>query len=206
MRNTSNCRFNSRYEGTPGAREIHWVSTRSHMSSSLRLGCASAFVSLCILAPAAAEDPGAARAAIRTLEERVAHSSTMDVMSSFYAPDVETFFMTPGHFRGFAAAAKDSARLWGGTMNWRVNVLEMTVDVEGNMAVAYSIQRWTGDSRATSRPAFDVTFRQIDVWRKLQGNWLITYQNVSVPVDFRSGKAICSSGATKCEVPPFPSD
>jgi ketosteroid isomerase-like protein len=174
------------------------------MSRFLPLGYASALVSPCVLACAAGEDPGAAKAAIRTLEEQVAHSPTMDVMSSFYAPDVETFFMTPGHFRGFVAAAKDSARLWGGTMNWRVNILEMTVDVEGNMAVAYSIQRWTGDSRATNQPAFDVTFRQIDVWRKLKGKWLISYQNVSVPVDFRSGTAICSSGSTKCEVPPFP--
>ena len=38
-------------------------------------------------------------------------------------------------------------------------------------------------------PNLDAMIRQTDVLRKENGQWLITYQHLSVPIDLRTGKA-----------------
>ena len=60
------------------------------------------------------------------------------------------------------------------------------------MGYGHSIQRVSGMS-AKGEPV-DLTVRVTDVYRKIKGNWLITHEHVSVPVDlFGTGKPDLSS-------------
>ena len=56
----------------------------------------------------------------------------------------------------------------------------------GNIAYGHSIQRIV--STGTTGDPIDLTTRVTDVYRKLNGRWVIVQEHISVPVDLDSGK------------------
>jgi ketosteroid isomerase-like protein len=55
--------------------------------------------------------------------------------------------------------------------------------------VAYSHQHFTAAGRS-GKPKLDAVVRQIDVLHKENGQWLIIYQHLSVPIDIHTGQAV----------------
>ena len=68
---------------------------------------------------------------------------------------------------------------------------DLAVTTLGDVAYGHSIQRLTGTN--TKGKAVDVTVRVSDVYRKLNGEWLIVEEHVSVPVDLDTAKADLTS-------------
>ena len=84
------------------------------------------------------------------------------------------------------------AALYGAGAHSHHEFWELTVEVEGSIGYAFSLQRYTGVLR-DGRP-LDVTTRQTDIWRKIDGRWLIVHQHVSYPMDKKTGMAVTQAG------------
>jgi ketosteroid isomerase-like protein len=65
------------------------------------------------------------------------------------------------------------------------------VMTDGNLAFSHSIQRAVVTDKDGKKA--DITFRLTDVYRNVNGKWLIVHEHVSVPVDLATGKADLSS-------------
>ena len=74
-----------------------------------------------------------------------------------------------------------------------VELTDLHVTVVGPLGYGHSIQRVTGRMRDGN--TLDLTVRVTDVYRKINGKWLIVHEHVSVPVDVASGKPDLTSKA-----------
>ena len=69
----------------------------------------------------------------------------------------------------------------------KIAITELSVIVGGNVAFGHSFQHLTGTD-LQGHP-IDRWVRVTDGYRKIGGNWLIAHEHISVPVDFKTGKA-----------------
>lgn len=99
----------------------------------------------------------------------------------YYAKDVRFFdIMLPVEFRGdqfrehFIAVGK---QFEGG----KVEFLELEVIAEPDMACATSLQHFVG--KTPDGKPYDMTMRVTDFLQKRRGNWIITHEHVSLPLD-----------------------
>ena len=86
---------------------------------------------------------------------------------------LRTYLFSQGPIREVAAAPQGSATS------------------DGSLGYGHSIQRIVGTS--TKDQPIDITVRVTDVYRKINGKWLIVHEHVSVPVDLDTGKPDLSS-------------
>lgn len=146
----------------------------------------------------AADMKAADVAAIKALEERfVAAAKAKDVKAimACYVPDESllVFDVTPPRqYVGAQAYAKDWEEVVGlfpGAMD--VTLTDLDVTVGGDVAYGHSIQHIVGNLK-DGHP-MDFTVRVTDGYRKVNGQWLIAHEHVSVPVDLATGKADLTS-------------
>jgi uncharacterized protein (TIGR02246 family) len=147
---------------------------------------------LMCLAPAAAQ-PTDDEAKIRALENQFAAAVTakdLDAIVKVYVPD-ETLLVfdvvPPRQYVGARAYRKDSEdflALFKGPLKFEITDLQITT--ADPLAYSHSIQRVSGTD-AKGQP-MDLTVRLTDVYRKINGNWLIVHEHVSVPVDLNTNK------------------
>ena len=67
-------------------------------------------------------------------------------------------------------------------------IRDLTLAVGDDVAFGYSLNRISGTSKEGKRN--DVWVRFTACFRKIDGNWLIVHDHVSVPMDPPSGKAL----------------
>lgn len=154
------------------------------------------FLSL-VVAPAARGD-AADEAAIKTLQQNfviAVKAKDIDGLMKYYVPD-DTLFVfdvvPPREFVGAAAYRKDWEEFLtsiDGQLTFEMSDFALTAD--GNMAFAHSIQRAAGKTKDGND--FDFTTRVTDVFRKIDGKWLVVHEHLSVPVDLVSGSADLNS-------------
>ena len=65
---------------------------------------------------------------------------------------------------------------------------DLTVTVGDHVAFAHSLNRVTGTLKSGS--SADYWVRWTACFRKIDGNWLIAHDHVSVPLDVASGRAL----------------
>jgi ketosteroid isomerase-like protein len=118
--------------------------------------------------------------------------STMDLelVMSFYAPDMVSFDIVPP-VRDAGSEAK--RRQWVGAFGaWRpplkYEIRDLAITVGDDVAFAHSVNRVSG--RMTNGHQTDFWIRWTACFRKIDGNWLIAHDHVSVPVDLANGKAL----------------
>lgn len=132
-------------------------------------------------------------AAIRALEERFAaalNAGDIDAMMKNYVPDksLVVFDVVPPRQH---LGADEYRKAWVGFFAHfkstpKIAITDLGITVDGNLAFSHSIQRVTGTDKQ-GRPV-DRTVRVTDGYRKIAGEWLITLEHVSVPVDLATGK------------------
>ena len=68
----------------------------------------------------------------------------------------------------------------------KFDISDLSVTTDGKLAYSHSIQhvKWTG----TDGSPMEMTVRVTDVYRKIDGKWLIVQEHVSVPMDYATGK------------------
>jgi uncharacterized protein (TIGR02246 family) len=158
----------------------------------LKVGATAILFTLSIMvsgAPAWAD----AAADIRALEERFVaafKAKDPDAIMKVYAPGQTLLVfdvVPPRQYVGAAAYRKDWQTFFGsfdGPITVELTDLDITTD--DNLAYSHSIQRVAGTDKQDKK--LDLTVRVTDVYKKINDNWLVIHEHVSVPVDLDTGK------------------
>ena len=114
----------------------------------------------------------------------------LEGLMSLYAPDIVSFDLGPP-LRHIGATAKeknwaDAFAIYQRPLGYEIR--DLTVTVGDDVAFAYSLNRVSGTMKNGNRT--DFWLRWTACLRKIDGNWLIAHDQVSVPVDPESGRAL----------------
>lgn len=132
---------------------------------------------------------------IRAMEDKFAaafNAKDVDAIMKFYVPGNELFVFDVGVPRqhvgwdNYKKDWQDFLGMFKGPIKFEIGDLSVTSD--GKIAYGHSIQHVTGTGPDGS--PIDFTVRLTDVYRKIDGKWLIVQEHVSVPIDFSSGKPV----------------
>jgi uncharacterized protein (TIGR02246 family) len=147
-------------------------------------------------ANAVAADHSAAdadKAAIQALEDTYNegfNSKDVDKVMSVYAPGKELFVfdvVTPREYTSWEAYKKDFEGLFAAFPGPMKNTIsEQTIHVVGSLAYGHNIQ--TGEFTAKDGSKAKLVARTTDVYRKMNGKWLIVEEHNSVPIDLDTMK------------------
>jgi uncharacterized protein (TIGR02246 family) len=131
---------------------------------------------------------------IRALEDRFAtafRAKDVDAIMKGYAPGAELFVfdvVPPRQYVGFDNYKKDWQDFFSafpGAVD-KFEVQDLSIVTDGKLAYSHSIQPAILTAKDGSK--FSLTVRVTDCYRKVNGQWLITQEHLSVPVDLESGK------------------
>ena len=152
-------------------------------------------------ASAAAADRPAAdadKAAIQALEDTYNegfNSKDVDKVMSVYAPGKQLFVfdvVPPREYRVWEAYKKDFEGLFSSFPGPMKNTIsEQTIHVVGSIAYGHNIQ--TGEFVGKDGSTVKLIVRTTDIYRKMNGKWLIVEEHNSVPVDLNTLKPDLSS-------------
>ena len=114
----------------------------------------------------------------------------LETAMSVYAPEIVSFDFEPP-LQHVGAEAK--RRNWVGAFTAYEHLLgyeirDLAITVGDDVAFAHSLNRISGVLKNGSRT--DFWLRATTGFRKLDGNWLITHDHVSVPLDLEAGTAL----------------
>jgi uncharacterized protein (TIGR02246 family) len=128
----------------------------------------------------------------RQIDKAVEAIRAMDLegLKSIYAPNIVSFDVNPP-LQHVGAEAK-----W---KNWEeafavfqrplgYEIRDLTITLDGDVAFAHSLNRLSGTLKNGNRSDFWV--RATFCFRKIDGNWLIAHDHVSVPLNPESGRAL----------------
>ena len=119
----------------------------------------------------------------------------LEGVMSLYAPDIVSFDLVPP-LRHVGAKAKeknwaDAFSMYQRPLGYEIRDLALTLG--DDVAFGHSLNRVSGTLKNGNRTDFwlrwTACFRKGSFW-KIEGNWLIAHDQVSVPVDPESGRAL----------------
>jgi uncharacterized protein (TIGR02246 family) len=114
---------------------------------------------------------------------------TDGVMAAF-APKLVSFDLVPPlAYTGKAAYRKPWEELFAsyqGPIEYEIH--DLSISAEHNLAFSHSINRISGTLKNGQRT--DFWLRMTACWRRIDGQWVIEHEHVSVPADVKSGKAV----------------
>ena len=145
------------------------------------------------------EDPDAARevAATRAAWLEAFESQDLERMMSFYVDDIYSYDLMAAPEAAGPAMAFDGEPIWRD--NWvaffelfeedlKVTIDDLTVYQSGDIATVRGLTRLEGT--VAGGPFYDVWVRETNVLRRIDGEWLVVHDHVSVPIDFATGEAL----------------
>ena len=136
--------------------------------------------------------------AIRALEQRFAaavKAKDINAIMTVYVPDESLFVfdvIPPRQYVGAKAYKKDWEDFFApfpGPVEYEMSDLSITT--EGNLGFSHNIDHFMLTDKEGKK--LELTTRTTDVYRKINGKWLIIHEHVSVPVDLVTGRADLSS-------------
>lgn len=110
---------------------------------------------------------------------------------SIYAPDVVSFDIEPPlQHMGADAKRRNWERVFAAYEHpLGYEIRDLTITVGGDVAFAHSLNRLGGTSKSgTTTTGFWV--RATTCFRKINGDWFIAHDQVSVPLDVTTGGAL----------------
>jgi uncharacterized protein (TIGR02246 family) len=128
----------------------------------------------------------------RRLDKLVNAVRSMDLegLKSIYAPDIVSFDIEPPlRHLGAEAKWKNWAKVF--TIYQRplgYEVRDLTITVGDDVAFGHTLAHISGTLRNGSKS--DYWVRWTSCFRRIDGDWLIAHDQISVPVDFESGRAL----------------
>jgi uncharacterized protein (TIGR02246 family) len=132
---------------------------------------------------------------IRALEDQFTaafKAKDLDAIMKVYMPGNDLFVFDVGvprqhvGWEDYKKDWQDFLATMPGPIKFDLSDLSVTTD--GQIGYGHCIQHvsWTG----TDGNPMDMTVRLTDVYRKIDGKWLIVQEHVSVPIDFSAGKPV----------------
>jgi len=114
----------------------------------------------------------------------------LEGLKSMYAPNIVSFDVNPP-LQHLGAEAKwknwvEAFTVFQRPLGYEIRNLMITVG--DDVAFGYSLNRLSGTLKNGNRSGFWV--RATFCFRKIDGNWLIAHDHVSVPLDPESGRAL----------------
>ncbi len=126
------------------------------------------------------------------IDELVHAIRAMDLegVKPFYAPDIVSFDMGPP-LQHVGAEAKwknwvDVFTVYQRPLGYEIR--DLTIALGDDVAFGHSLNRISGTLKNGNRS--DSWVRWTGCFRKIDGNWLIVHDQVSVPIDAESGRAL----------------
>lgn len=137
--------------------------------------------------------PGVEDAAIRTrIETLVEAIRAMDLegVKAMYAPDIVSFDVQPPlQHVGTDAKGRNWEEAFAAFRRpLDYDVRDLAITVHGDVAFAHGFSRLRGTLKNGTRSGFWV--RATLCLRKVDGDWLIAHDHVSVPLDLATGRAV----------------
>jgi ketosteroid isomerase-like protein len=131
-------------------------------------------------------------AEVRALIDRrseAMRSKDLERLMPVYAPEIVYFDLVPGlRYTGQDELGGRFAHWFEGfSSSIRQDVSELHIDASGDLAVAHMLIRAGGTLVSGTEVGFWV--RATSSCRRSVGEWQITHEHISVPVDLGSGKA-----------------
>ena len=129
------------------------------------------------------------RRRIDTLVEAI-RAMDLEGVKPIYAPDLVSFDIVPP-LQHVGAEAKrnnwvDAFAMYQRPLGYEIR--DLTITVGDDVAFGHSLNRISGTLKNGNRT--DFWLRWTTCFRKIDGTWLIAHDQVSVPVDFESGRAL----------------
>ena len=140
------------------------------------------------MAPRHASDEADIRQRIDKLAQAIRAMDLEGVMS-IYAPDIVSFDVEPPlQHVGAEAKRKNCVGIFAMyTRPLGYEIHNLTITVGDDVAFAHSLNRISGTLKNGNRTGF--WLRSTACFRKIDGNWLIAHDQVSVPFDPGTGRA-----------------
>jgi ketosteroid isomerase-like protein len=134
-------------------------------------------------------DEAQIRRQIETIVEAL-RTKDLDALKRPYSTDVVSFDVEPPlQHVGIDAKLKNWANVFAVFADVRYEVRGLTLTVGDEVAFGHAFARLSGTVKdGTANPGMWV--RVTYCLRKIDGTWLITHDQVSVPFDVRSGKGV----------------
>lgn len=142
--------------------------------------------------PRAAQQAADEAAIRRRLDQMVKalHAMDLDGLLSIYAPDVVSFDIDPPlWYQGSQAKRQRWSEVFGmyrPPMEYEIR--DLSISVSGDLAFSHSLNRMNATLKNGEQT--DFWLRWTACFRKIDGDWLIVHEQISVPTDFPSGKAL----------------
>ncbi len=114
----------------------------------------------------------------------------LEGLKQFYASDVVSFDIDPPlQHVGIDAKLKNWANVFAvfANVDYEVRDLELTVD--STVAFGHAFGRLSGTLK-DGTPTSGMWVRATFCFKKIDGDWLIAHDQVSVPLDIRTGKGV----------------
>jgi len=132
--------------------------------------------------------------AIRALNQRftaAVKAKDVNMIMSVYIPDESLLVfdaIPPRQYVGAKAYRKDFEEFLG-MFPWPIeySISDLSITAASTFGYSHRIDSWTLTDKAGKR--VPLVFRVTDVYRKINGKWLIVHEHVSFPVDPATGKA-----------------
>jgi len=163
------------------------VKIREILCAALMAGCLG-----CATTPAA-DTRAKDEADIKALEDRFLaafKAKDLNAIMACYVPDQSLIVFDatpPRQYTGAAAYRKDFEDFFAGFQGpMDATLSDVDVTVGGDVAYGHSIQHVTTTDKAGKK--VELTVRVTDGYKKVNGQWLISHEHVSVPVDFNTMK------------------
>ncbi len=132
--------------------------------------------------------------AIRTIYDGYSAAVTskdINTIMSFYVPDESLVVFDafpPRQYVGAVAYRRDYEEFFAAFPGpVKSAITDVRITTAGTLAFAHGIDRWVVAGK-DGQP-LELVFRFTDVFRKINGKWLIVHEHLSVPVDPVTGKA-----------------
>ena len=141
----------------------------------------------------AAHDETGEESGIRQLIDgfqRAIRAKDLDGVLSVYAPDIVSFDLVPPMqhvgIPAYRRPWKETFASFEGRIGYEVSDLHITATDE--VAFSHSLNRMSGTTK--NGQTISMWVRWTACLRKLDGRWLVTHEQVSVPIDMESGGAL----------------
>jgi ketosteroid isomerase-like protein len=123
------------------------------------------------------------------------NAKDLNAIMAVYSPDenlVAFDAIPPRQYVGFNAYKKDTADFLAAFPGpIRVEQTDWKIETEGNLGYGHGFLRAVLTDKDGKQ--LDSTVRMTDVYRKINGKWLIVHEHLSFPVEMPSGKADLTS-------------
>jgi ketosteroid isomerase-like protein len=164
------------------------------LASALLIALCASGTTLVVYAQAAPPAAGDDKAAIEALEQSyndAFNAKSVNAIMACYAPGKGLFVfdaIPPREYPSWDAYKRDWEGLFAANPGPASNAIsEQSITVVGAVAYGHNIQ--TAHFTAKDGSQTTAVVRVTDVYRKINGKWLIVQEHVSFPVDMATGKA-----------------